>query len=208
MAQQFLFSQLAVGALETAFNQLIKRSPHVAPQLRKLKGKILHIQLTAPHLSLFVIFSEQRSDWLTQYEGDADCAITLESTVLPKLADKSKLSELINQKQLLLTGDIQVLQHFNTLLDELEKNPAELLSPLLGDVLAQFSTDIASHLFGKIKQHTHTQAQYLVDNLMTERPVLVHTLEFVHFSDEVALLAEQAVKFEEKFAQREKELKR
>ncbi|VEI47346.1 Uncharacterized protein conserved in bacteria [Actinobacillus equuli] len=45
----------------------------------------------------------------------------------------------------MLNGDIQVLQHFTALLDELEKDPAELLSPFVGDVLAQTSTDFAKN---------------------------------------------------------------
>lgn len=43
-------------------------------------------------------------------------------------------------------------------------------------------------------------SQHLVDNLTTERPVLVHRLQLVDFCDQVKELEQQAVRFEQKFA--------
>lgn len=200
LLQQLMLPQFALGALETAFNHLIERSPQTSPMLRKLAGKILKIQLNQPNIILFVIFSENRADWLANYEGEVDCAVSLEAKALPKLADKSKLSELINNKTLILTGDIQVLQHFSQLLDELEKEPAELLSRFIGDVPAQASTDFAKAIFTKVKNQFVQDSQHLVDNLTTERPVLVHRLQVVDFCDQVKELEQQAVRLEQKFA--------
>lgn len=200
LKQQLMLPQLAVGGVETAFNALLKRSPHTAPILRKLAGKCLQIQLTQPDITLFVLFSEQRTDWLGQYEGDADCQVQLQATALPKLADKSRLTELINNQTLVLHGDLQVLQHFTALLDELEKDPAELLSPFVGDVIAQGATNIAQTLFGKLKNQLSQNAQHLTENLMTERPVLVHRLQVVDFCDQVQELEKQAAQLEQKFA--------
>ncbi|ATW42600.1 SCP2 sterol-binding domain-containing protein [Glaesserella parasuis] len=200
LLQQLMLPQFALGALETAFNHLIERSPQTSSMLRKLAGKILKIQLNQPNIILFVIFSENCADWLANYEGEVDCAVSLDATALPKLADKSKLSELINNKTLILTGDIQVLQHFSQLLDELEKDPAELLSRFIGDVPAQASTDFAKGIFTKVKNQFVQDSQHLVDNLTNERPVLVHRLQVVDFCDQVKELEQQAVRLEQKFA--------
>lgn len=179
---------------------MLKRSPHIEPNLRKLNGKVLKIALTSPKIDFFLLFSEKRIDWLGNYEGEPDCSVQLAFETLPKLADKQKLTELINNKSLILHGDIQVLQHFTALLEQLEKDPAELLSPFIGDVLAQTSTDFAKKVAGKIKSQFELNNQHLVENLMQERPVLVHRLQAVHFYDQVAELAQQAVKLEQKFA--------
>lgn len=196
--QPLMLPQLALGGIETAFNTLLARSPHLMPLLRKLSGKVLKIELTRPELAFFILFSDNRSDWLAVYEGEADCAVQLEATALPKLADKSKLTELINNKQLILNGDLQLLQHFTALLEQLEKDPAEWLSHLIGDVPAQLSTDFAKGIFGKVKQQFEQDRRNLVENLITERPVLVHRLEVVNFCDQVAELEQQAVKLKQK----------
>ena len=198
--QQLMLPQFTLGFIETAFNGLLAHSPYLTQILRKLAGKILQIQLNQPNITFFIIFSESRTDWLTNYEGDADCCVSLDATALPQLSDKSKLSELINNKTLILTGDIQVLQHFSQLLDQLEKDPAELLSRFIGDVPAQASTDFAKGIFTKVKNQFVQDSQYLVDNLTTERPVLVHRLQLVDFCDQVKELEQQAVRFEQKFA--------
>lgn len=196
--QQLMLPQFAFGAIETAFNGLIKRSPHTVSILRKLAGKMLEVQLTSPNLHFFILFSESRTDWLGQYEGETDCSVALQASALPKLADKTQLSALINDKSLVLNGDLQVLQHFSTLLDELEKDPAELLSPLLGDIAAQAVSNLGKSLVGKISTQFNQNAQHLADNLMTERSVLVHRLQVADFCDQVAELAQQAGKLEQK----------
>ncbi|HHW7579537.1 TPA: ubiquinone biosynthesis accessory factor UbiJ [Mannheimia haemolytica] len=200
LKQQLMLPQFTFGLIETAFNALLKRSPHIELNLKKLSGKVLKIALTSPKIDFFVLFSENRTDWLGNYEGEADCAVQLAFDTLPKLADKQKLTELINDKSLVLTGDIQVLQHFTALLEQLEKDPAELLSPFVGDVVAQTSTDLAKKVLGKIKAQFEQNNQHLVENLIQERPVLVHRLQAVNFYDQVEELAQQAVKLEQKFS--------
>ncbi|MDO4698804.1 MAG: SCP2 sterol-binding domain-containing protein [Pasteurellaceae bacterium] len=197
---QLMLRQFAVGGIETLFNGLLIRSPHLSPILRKMAGKILHIQLKNPDLAFFILFSENRTDWLSTYEGNADCSVSLEATTLPKLADKSQLSQLINQQKLVLNGDLQVLQQFSDLLDQLEKDPAEWLSHFIGDVPAQVSTDFAKGIFGKLKSQFEQNSRNLVDNLTTERPVFVHRLEVAHFCDQVEELAQQGGALEQKFA--------
>lgn len=200
LKQQLMLPQFAFELIETTFNALLKRSPHIELNLRKLVGKVLKIELTSPKMDFFILFSENRTDWLGSYEGEVDCAVTLAFETLPKLADKQKLTELINNKLLVLNGDIQVLQHFTALLEQLEKDPAELLSPFVGDVVAQTSTDFVKKIFGKVKSQFEQNNQHLVENLMQERPVLVHRLQAVNFYDQVEELAQQAVKLEQKFA--------
>ncbi|MDY2947752.1 MAG: SCP2 sterol-binding domain-containing protein [Mannheimia varigena] len=200
LKQQLMFPQFAFGLIETAFNALLKRSPHIEPNLRKLTGKVLKIELTSPKMDFFILFGENRTDWLGSYEGEPDCSVQLAFETLPKLADKQKLTDLINNKSLVLNGDIQVLQHFTVLIEQLEKDPAELLSPFIGDVLAQTSTDFAKKLASKVKSQFELNNQHVVDSLMQERPVLVHRLQAVNFYDQVEELAQQAVKLEQKFA--------
>lgn len=200
LLKPLLISPFGLGLAETAFNHFIARSTQTSPILRKLAGHILHISLNQPHIAFFILFSQTRTDWLAHYEGEADCAIELDVAALPKLADKSKLSELINQNTLQLKGDLQILQHFSMLLDELEKDPAEWLSGFIGDVPAQLSTDLLGKVWHKIHHQFSQDREHWIANLMFERPVLVHRLQAVDFYDQIDELSQQAVKLEQKFA--------
>ncbi len=65
--------------------------------------------------------------------------------------------------------------------------------------MAQTSTNLAKKLLGKVKAQFEQNNQHLVENLIQERPVLVHCLQAVHFYDQVEELAQQALKLEQKF---------
>lgn len=201
LKQHLMPSQFAFGALETAFNALIQRSPQVLPQLRKLTGKILQLELSSPALNAWLVFGDSRVEWLGVYEGEADCSVRLSFATLPKLADKQKLTELINNKSLVLNGDIQVLQHFTAVLGQLEKDPAELLSPFVGDVAVQTVTDFAQKIVGRLKGQIERNNRQMMDNLMNERPVLVHRLQAVDFYEQIAKLERRTAEFEQKLTQ-------
>lgn len=201
LKQQIMLPQLAIATLETGFNYLIKRSGHCLFTLKKLKGSTLKIQLLKPNIEFIIAFSETQTDWLSQYEGEVDCHIVLQSSALPKLTDKTKLTDLINNKTIVLNGDIQVLQHFMQLLDELEKSPAELLSPFVGDVVAQGSTDLAKMIFQHVTHHSKQTGKQMAENLTNEYPVIVHPLEIANFCNEVTALEQKLQQFENKLQQ-------
>lgn len=191
--QQLMLPQLTNGVIETAFNYLIGRSD-VNLALAKLAGKVLKVVVTEPDRVFFIVFGQTSTTWLSQYEGQEDCAVQLKADILPKLSDKKKLTELINNQSLVLTGDIEVLQHFTALLAQLEKDPAELLSRYTGDVVAQASVDFIRKGIKTLRSQWQRNSQNLVDNLIQERPVLVHKLAVVDFCDQVTELSQRCEK--------------
>lgn len=198
ITRQLMLPQFAFGALESAFNTLLARSPSTAAILRKLAGKILKIELKSPHFVAFLLFSETRCDWLTQYEGEVDCHLILQAESLSKLSDRRKLTELINNQSLVLHGDLQILQHFSALLDELEKDPAELLAPFCGDIVAQGLKNLGQSALRHIQGQFDSHSKQMTENLMNERPVLVHRLQAVDLYDQIAELAKQTEALEKR----------
>ena len=72
-------------------------------------------------------------------EGEADCTVITYASVLPKLRDRQQLTTLIRSGELEVQGDIQVVQNFVALADLAELDPAELLAPYTGDIVAEGS---------------------------------------------------------------------
>jgi ubiquinone biosynthesis protein UbiJ len=58
-------------------------------------------------------------------------------SVLPKLRNRQQLTALIRSGDLEVQGDIQVVQNFVALCDLAEFDPAELLAPYTGDIVAE-----------------------------------------------------------------------
>ncbi|MDO4430928.1 MAG: SCP2 sterol-binding domain-containing protein [Lonepinella koalarum] len=196
--QQLMLKQFTVAFAESLFNALIQRSPQTKQHLRLLDNQILKIQLKKFDHAIFLLFHQNGCHLLSQYEGETDCALEVELETLSLLKDKSKLSELINNKSLVMLGNIEVLQHFSALLNALEKNPAELLSPIFGDVIAQGISEIGASIITTLKKQSKTQSRYIVENLINERPVMVHRLQAVDFYDQIAKLQEEVNQLEQR----------
>lgn len=58
-------------------------------------------------------------------------------SVLPKLRNRQQLTALIRSGDLEVQGDLQVVQNMVSLCDPAEFDPAELLAPYTGDIVAE-----------------------------------------------------------------------
>ncbi|MDP9499883.1 ubiquinone biosynthesis accessory factor UbiJ [Bisgaard Taxon 45] len=196
--QQLMLPQCLCASVETLLNQLIQQTAYCEPHLRKLNNKVLAVKLQKLELPIYFFFSLQRIDVLSQYEGEPDCAVDIAPSVLFHLPKKSQLSQFINDKSLYLQGDLQVLQDFVALIEFLEKDPAELLSPYLGDVAAQSAVDFVTKFTQMAKYKLSQSQQFWGERLTEEWQVISPSLAIADFCDQVNELATQTTHLEQK----------
>ena len=101
------------------------------------------------------------------------------------------------------SGDMQVVQHWSSLLDMAIWDPAHYLSPYLGDVAAQGISQVlrkgaslASHLACR-------QKNYIKDTLLEEWKMAPNPLELAYFSDEVEQVSDSLSELEKRLSQLE-----
>ncbi|OBX07211.1 ubiquinone biosynthesis accessory factor UbiJ [Gallibacterium genomosp. 3] len=195
--QQLMLPQFANGLFEQGLNYLMQRSEGIEPHLRKLNGKVLSISFKQGGHA-YLIFSHQRIDVLANYEGDADCVVTADANVLWQRPQKGQLADFINRQQIVFQGDLQVLQETVALFEQLEKDPAELLSPYLGDVAAHMLTRGAQQLQQQLTKQLQTSERHWGERLTEEWQLIAPTLALVHFYDQVASLEQDLQRLEAK----------
>ncbi|GAB1441045.1 hypothetical protein MASR2M36_38300 [Providencia sp.] len=83
----------------------------------RLAGKVMSIELKELNKTLTLIFAENHVDVLSQWLEPADCTIKTSLFTLVKLKDKQQLSQLINRGDIVIEGDMQIVQHWSSLLD-------------------------------------------------------------------------------------------
>ncbi|MGV6988452.1 ubiquinone biosynthesis accessory factor UbiJ [Testudinibacter sp. P80/BLE/0925] len=198
---QLMLPQWASSALETALLHLLKRTENGQPHLRKLNGKILAIQLRQPEMNCYFVFSAQQIDVLHQYEGEADCTVQTSAKTLLKMPKKSELTRYINDKSIVLHGDLQVLQDFLGLLDVVEKDPAELLAPYVGDVLAYNMTQLAKQGLAFFQRKQQNANRHWGERLSEEWRLTAPMLAVADFQQQVSDLSRQSDRLEQKFQQ-------
>ncbi|NCO47006.1 MAG: hypothetical protein GW890_11750, partial [Vibrio sp.] len=129
------FEPLVTAAIETTLNTLIQDDPELVRRLSRLKGQVIQVHLKEFNKTLTFIFSQQ-IDVLAAYEGESNCYLSLNVSILPELREQANITQLIKQDKLVLEGDIQLAQKFAQLITDCKPDVEEWLSRLTGDVLA------------------------------------------------------------------------
>ncbi|KGK20438.1 SCP2 domain-containing protein [Vibrio navarrensis] len=178
------FAPLITAAIETTLNVLFKDNPDLQRRLLRLKGQVIQIHLKELNQTLTFVFSQQ-IDVLADYEGQPDCYLSLNLSVLPQLREQANITRLIKQDQLVLDGDIQLAQKFAQLMTDAKPDVEEWLSRVTGDVVAhsavQGARNVGEFLRTQAKKHQNHLGQVLTE----EWRVAPGPLEVAHFCDQV-----------------------
>ena len=182
---------LVTAGVENLLNTFLYRSPALKSARTRLQGKVLRVDLKGFSTPLVLVFSERQVDVLGAWEGEADCTVITYASVLPKLRDRQQLTTLIRSGELEVQGDIQVVQNFVALADLAELDPAELLAPYTGDIVAE---GVSKVLRGgaKFLCHNFQQQRYVAEAITEEWRMAPGPLEVAWFAEETAAV-ERAV---------------
>jgi ubiquinone biosynthesis protein UbiJ len=194
------FAQLVTSGIELALNQLLRLDDDSQQRLKKLSGKSLQVTIKELPWPLLFNFSEQigvrtvvTSDHdLEPLPEAVDCLIELNLETLPELRDSSKLTQLIQRKQLNLIGDIYVAQTFSALLKDLDIDWEEQFSQYTGDIVAHQTFTSMRTLFDTAKTQIEQGATELGERLTQSDSIAVKPSEMFEFSRDVSDLRSEA----------------
>lgn len=180
-----LLIPLITAAIETSLNSVLFRDQSMKAARLRLTGKVLRIELREMSFPLLMVFSERQVDVLSQWDGDADCIVKTDISVLAKLRDRQQLSPLMRSGELIVEGDIQVIQQLVALLDLAEWDPAEWLAPYTGDIAAETIGQVAHKSHHFLNKQLRQQQHYVAETITEEWKIAPAPLEVVWFNEEV-----------------------
>lgn len=180
-----LLSPLITAAIETSLNSVLFRDNSMKATRLRLAGKVLRIELREMSFPLLLVFSERQVDVLSQWSGEADCRVKTDVAVLAKLRDRQQLSPLMRSGELIVEGDIQVVQQLVALLDLAEWEPAEWLAPYIGDIAAESIGKIVHKSSRFLSKQLRQQQHYVAEAITEEWKIAPAPLEVVWFNEEV-----------------------
>ena len=183
---------LVTAGVENLLNTFLYRSPALKSARTRLQGKVLRVDLKGFSTSLVLVFSERQVDVLGAWEGEADCTVITYASVLPKLRDRQQLTTLIRSGELEVQGDIQVVQNFVALADLAELDPAELLAPYTGDIVAEGVSKVLRGGAKFLRHGIQRQQRYVAEAITEEWRMAPGLLEVAWFAEETAAV-ERAV---------------
>lgn len=198
-----LLNPLLTGAIETVLNRILYRDRALNSARQRLTGKVLGVFVNEINSPLYLVFSESRLDVLGAWEDNTDCSVTTRLSVLPELRDRQQLTALIRSGDLNVEGDIQVVQQFIGLLDLAEWDPAELLAPYTGDIVAEGMSQFLRKSAGFIATGCKRQQQYIGQAMTEEWRVAPGALEAAWFNEEVDAVNRQMESLDKRLSQLE-----
>ena len=178
------FDPLVTAVIETSLNTLVNDDPALVRRLSRLKGQIIQVNLKELNKTLTFVFSQQ-IDVLSEYEGQPDCYLSLNLSVLPELREQSNITKLIKQDKLILEGDIQLAQKFSQLMTDCKPDLEEWLSRVTGDVVAHTLVQGVKNVGGLVAKQATKHQNHFAQVLTEEWKIAPAPLEVAHFCDQV-----------------------
>lgn len=191
------FDPLVTAVIETSLNTLVNDDPDLVRRLSRLKGQIIQVNLKELNKTLTFVFSQQ-IDVLADYEGQPDCYLSLNLSVLPELREQSNITKLIKQDKLVLEGDIQLAQKFAQLMTDCKPDLEEWLSRVTGDVVAHTLVQGVKNVGGFVASQANKHQNHFAQVLTEEWKIAPAPLEVAHFCDQVDDVKSAAARLEAK----------
>jgi ubiquinone biosynthesis protein UbiJ len=176
------FDPLVTAVIETSLNTLLNDDPALVRRLSRLKGQIIQVNLKELNKTLTFVFSQQ-IDVLSEYEGQADCYLSLSLSVLSEMREPSNITKLIKQDKLILEGDIQLAQKFAQLMTDCKPDLEE--SRVTGDVIAHTLVQGVKNVGGLVAKQATKHQSHLAQVLTEEWKIAPASLEVAHFCNQV-----------------------
>lgn len=180
------FKPLVSAGIETALNTFLWRDKALKPARQRLVGKVLRVELQELSSPVVLVFSEQQLDVLGAWEGEADCTVSTRLSVLPQLRNRQQLTALIRSGDLEVRGDLQVVQNMVSLCDLAEFDPAELLAPYTGDIVAEGISKVLRTGARFLQHSVQRQQRYIAEAITEEWRLAPGPLEMAWFGEEIA----------------------
>ncbi|MEG3222025.1 SCP2 domain-containing protein [Vibrio gigantis] len=191
------FDPLVTAVIETSLNTFVNDDPALVRRLSRLKGQIIQVNMKELNKTLTFVFSQQ-IDVLAEYEGQPDCYLSLNLSVLPELREQSNITKLIKQDKLILEGDIQLAQKFAQLMTDCKPDLEEWLSRVTGDVVAHTLVQGVKNVGDFVAKQATKHQNHVAQVLTEEWKIAPAPLEVAHFCDQVDDVKSSAARLEAK----------
>ena len=184
-----------LSAIETAFNAWLKLDGETLPRFAELGGKIIRFHITGLDLNLYFLPATSGIQVLGSYPneeqgGIVDATIHGSPIALIRLSTSDNAGEAMLKSDVEIEGDMQVAEKFSTILRDVNIDWEELLSKLVGDIVAHQAGQATRNVTGWLKDTSEAMQQNTAEYLSEESglaPAEAEINEFVEQVDDIRM---------------------
>lgn len=192
-------------SVEKAIEAVLKLDPETRRRLHSIDGSVIRFVIDAPAVSLMLTFSEGNVFVLRDDDAQSDVqtADTTISGSLSALLSLLKGNDAIYEGGVRIEGDIGLSQSIREIIEKLDPDWQDALSPLIGDSLTH-RLDVLQIRFAQwIKRSGRAARENTSEYLQEEIQVLAPDSEIALFCEDVDELRAAADRLEAKISRLE-----
>ncbi len=176
-----------VAAIEVAFNRAISFDDNARNQFIAMSGKVIALHLSGLELVIYLAPSLDGVQLLAEYAAEADT--TIQGTPLALLATAvNKTKAGVISGDVVISGDLELGQKFQRILENVDIDFEEPLSQVVGDVVAHQMGSVARDGLSWFDNTLNTFALDSVEYFSEESKDIVTNYELEVFNQKVDVL--------------------
>jgi len=186
--------------LEEAINRALRLDPGASARFGDLREKVIRLRITgASPIEIFVLPSETGLRLREHHEGAADVTLTGDFPMFARFAIRRVAPDVVAAGELHISGDIDLGQRFQRLLESIDIDWEEQAARVLGDVAAHQLGNAWRDLRQWSKQALQTLRLDTAEYLQEESRLLPSRARLEAFRDAVETLRSEAEDLEKRF---------
>jgi len=179
-----------LSAIETAINSWLKLDKETLPRFTSLEGKIIRLHITGLDINLFFFPSSAGIQVQGSYPdaengGEVDATIHGSPMALIRLGTSSNAGETLLKSDVEIEGDLRIAEKFSEILREVDIDWEELLSKLVGDIVAHQAGQVTRNVSDWFKESAEAMKLNTGEYLNEESKLTPADAEIRYYMDQV-----------------------
>ncbi len=186
--------------METVVNRLLRLDVDTLSRIAELNGKVIRLRIAGAHpFEIFVLPSEAGLSLREHYEGEPDVTLTGDLPVFARFALRRVVPEMVAAGEVQISGDIDLGQRFQRLMEKIDIDWEEQAARVLGDAAAHQLGNALRDLRTWSIQSLHTLREDAAEYLQEESRLLPLRTRAERFRQAVESLRLDAERLEKRF---------
>ncbi len=179
-----------LSTIETAFNAWLTLDGEALPRFAELDGKIIRFYITGLDLNLYFLPAASGIQVLGSYPdeeqgGMVDATIHGSPMALMRLSTSDNAGEAMLKSDVEIDGDMRIAEKFSAILRDVDIDWEELLSKLVGDIVAHQAGQVVNNVADWFKESKTAMQQNVAEYLSEESKLSPAEAEINEFMDQV-----------------------
>ena len=179
-----------LGPIETAINAWLKLDEETLPRFSAIDGKIIRLHITGLDLNMYFLPAPAGIQVLGNYPsedegGIIDATIHGSPMALMRLSTANNAGETMLKSDVEIEGDIRIAEKFSEILREVDIDWEELLSKLVGDIVAHQAGQVTRNISGWFKETAESMKMNTSEYLSEETKLTPADAEVSYYMDQV-----------------------